>query len=180
MILKHKFKKQRRQFLKVGLLGSATLTVAACGVSLKRQTNTHNEFLWLQSDDTDFLAALIPVMLSGALPENKKDSALAQQEIIQGIDISIAHMQPSVRDEVRRLFWLLEFTPTRIVLAGIFASWDKADPQDILSFITSWKESDFDLLRVGYAALHDLISGSWYANPRAWSRIQYPGPPALA
>ncbi len=179
MILSSKFKPQRRQFLKVGLLGSATLSVAACGVSRTRKSNTKDKFLWLEEDDHELLSALIPVMLDGALPEDSADHSLAMKEIIMGVDISVAHMLPAVRDEVRQLFCLLEFTPTRIVLAGILASWENASSRDISSFLSNWKESDFDLLRVGYSALHDLITGSWYANPRSWPRIHYPGPPLL-
>lgn len=35
----------------------------------------------------------------------------------------------------------------------------------------------FDLLKSGYAALHDLILGTWYAQPESWAAIGYPGPP---
>lgn len=179
MILSSKFQPQRRQFLKVGLLGSATLSIAACCVSDSRKSNIKDKFLWLKEDDHELLAALIPVMLDGALPDNNAAHSLAIKEIITGVDISVAHMLPTVRDEVRQLFSLLEFTPSRIVLAGIWSCWENASPRNISSFLACWKESDFDLLRIGYSALHDLITGAWYANPRSWARIHYPGPPLL-
>ncbi len=174
-----RFNRQRRQFLKVGLLGSATLTLASCGVMLNQQPKTSHNYLWLNFKDQKMLSAIIPVMLIGALPKEKSDYDLSLLEIIKGIDISIAHMPKAVREEVRQLFSLLENPIMRVLLVGLWASWEKADANDIRNFLTSWQTSGFDLLRVGYTALHDLISGSWYANPRAWPRIQYPGPPVI-
>jgi len=44
MILNTKFKPQKRQLLKIGLLGSAMLSPAVCGVLLSRQSNTRSKF----------------------------------------------------------------------------------------------------------------------------------------
>lgn len=170
---------QRRRFLKVGLLGSAALTVAAGGIMLTPSSASCNDCSWLQQSDRDLLIAIIPVMLAGALPNDDQERMAAIDEIITGFDISISHFPPVIRDEIRQLLWLLEFPVTRSLLAGVWSAWHKVDKYNVADFLSGWQHSRLDLLRVGYAALHDLISGSWYANPRSWQRINYPGPPEI-
>lgn len=174
------FNPQRRRFLKVGLMGTAVLTAAAGGIILSRQPEVCSDCLWLQQDDQHLLQAIIPVMLVGALPIDKDERSQAIDEIITGFDISISHLPPLVRAEVRQLLWLLEFSITRSLFTGVWSSWHNADESNIANFLKSWQYSRFDLFRVGYIALHDLIVASWYANPNSWQRINYPGPPALA
>lgn len=174
------FNPQRRRFLKIGLVGSVVLTAAAGGIMLSRHAENCTNCLWLQQDDRHLLQAIIPVMLAGALPLDKDERRHTINEIITGFDLSIAYFPPVVRDEIRKLLWLLEFPVTRSLLAGIWSAWHKADASNITRWLKSWQHSRFDLFRVGYAALHDLIAGAWYANPRSWQRINYPGPPALA
>ena len=176
----YKINQHRRKFLKVGIVGSAALTVAACGVSLNRKSNNQaDDFLWLQKEDKELLHAIIPVILDGALPDNHSEKKLATDEVISGFDLTIAHFPPTVRNEIRQLLWILELRITRTLLAGIWSPWHKTNVEDISNFLTSWQHADLDLLRVGYIALHDLISAAWYANPRSWQRIGYPGPTAI-
>jgi hypothetical protein len=178
--MNNSFNPQRRRFLKVGLIGSAALTVAAGGVMLSQQSETCNDCSWLQQNDRELLLAIIPVMLAGALPADKNQQAIAVNEIITGFDITLSHFPPVVRDEIRQLLWLLEFPVTRSLIAGVWSAWDKVEDHAVIGFLKSWQHSRLDLLRVGYAALHDLISGAWYANPRSWQRINYPGPPVIS
>lgn len=178
--MKNKFNPQRRRFLKVGLVGSAVLTVAAGGIFLTYQSESCADCLWLHQDDQLLLKAIIPIILAGALPKEQNERNTAINEVIIGFDISVSHFPPSVRDEIRQLLWLLEFPVTRLLVAGIWGAWHKVEVSDISHFLKSWQHSRFDLLRVGYTALHDLVTGSWYANSRSWQRIQYPGPPVLS
>jgi hypothetical protein len=50
----------------------------------------------------------------------------------------------------------------------------------LVAFLESWRHSRFDLLKSGYAALHDIIFGAWYAHPDSWESIGYPGPPEVS
>ena len=171
---------QRRQFLKVGLLGSATLTVAACSSMGSRETEKCLDCDWLGQEDRQLLQAIIPVMLVGALPLEADERAKAIDEIIIGFDISVSHFPKTVRAEIEQLLWVLEFPLTRSLIAGVWSSWRNVSEDNVTDLLISWKNSNFDLLRIGYTALHDLITGSWYANPRSWQRINYPGPPKLS
>ena len=124
------------------------------------------------------VAARVPVMLEGALPSG--DAAIAvREEVVAGIDRVIAGLPPAVRSEVDELFSLLAFAPTRCVIAGVWSRWPEASPDSILAFLSRWRDSRFELLRSGFAALQQIIMGAWYASPRAWPAIGYPGPPSL-
>ena len=44
------------------------------------------------------------------------------------------------------------------------------------AFLQEWRFHRIDMLQTAYHALHDLIIGSWYADPVTWQAIGYPGP----
>lgn len=174
------FNPHRRRFLKVGLLGTATLTVATCSAMVSREAEKCPDCLWLRHDDRYLLHAIIPVMLAGSLPLEAVARKKAIDEVITGFDFTVAHFPKTVRDEIEQLLWVLQFPVTRSLIAGVWSSWRNVDASNVNELLINWKNSDFDLLRVGYTALHDLIAGSWYANPHSWQRIHYPGPPVLS
>lgn len=157
----------RREFLKTGLAGGALLNIAAC-------TRPSED-----GGRARILIALIPVVLHGAL---SSAPAQAEKEIaltISGIEKAIRGLSLATQKEIGELFDLLAFPPTRIVAAGIWAPWETATPQALNAFLEGWRQSRFDLLKSGYAALHDLIFGAWYARPDTWDAIRYPGPPKV-
>ncbi|HQA27308.1 MAG TPA: twin-arginine translocation signal domain-containing protein [Candidatus Competibacteraceae bacterium] len=157
----------RREFLKTGLAGAALLNVAACSRPSENGGRTM------------VLSAVIPVMLAGALPAGDE----ARQELVvrtvAGVDRAIAGLSLPTQKEIGELFDLLAFPLTRMLAAGVWSSWPDATPEAIGNFLESWRHSRFDLLKSGYAALHDLIFGAWYARPDTWAAIAYPGPPEV-
>ena len=173
----------RRRFLKTGVAGSLLLGLASTGALLGGCTGRPEplcrDCLWLNPGDRQLLTAVIPVMLAGALPQPEREQNAAIEQIITGFDFTVAHFPPTVRNEIRQLLDLLVFPPTRVLLTGMFASWEKADASAVRAFISRWETSRFSLLRSGYGALHDLICGAWYVSPESWARIGYPGPPQL-
>ena len=42
--------------------------------------------------------------------------------------------------------------------------------------LTGLRTSSVALRRVVYIGLHDLVVGSYYANPDTWAPVGYPGP----
>ena len=81
--------------------------------------------------------------------------------------------------ELAQLFTLLGIAPARWLLAGLSSAWSVAPADDVAAAIERWRASRIALLRSAYDALHQLILGAWYGNPRAWASIGYPGPPRL-
>ncbi|MBL8421299.1 MAG: hypothetical protein JNK92_11760 [Dechloromonas sp.] len=157
----------RREFLKTGLAGGLLLKLAAC-------TNPAKD-----GGRQAVLAAVVPVLLAGALPGNGELFREQFSRTVAGVDQAIAGLPLASQKEIAQLFELLSFAPTRILAAGLWSPWPEASPQAIGSFLESWRNSRFDLFKSGYAALHDLIFAAWYARPDTWAAIGYPGPPKV-
>ena len=117
-------------------------------------------------------------MLAGAFPRGAAGQALVQ--VVRGVDVAMAGLTPHVVAELRQLFGLLEFAPTRAIAAGIWSSWSDASRRDVARFLTRWRFSGVALFRSGYQALHQLVMAAWYGNARSWNAIGYPGPPAIS
>jgi hypothetical protein len=124
------------------------------------------------------VAAIIPVLLEGALPDADA-SVEARAEVVAGVDRAVAGLPPESRKELEQLFSLLSFAPTRCLLAGVWSPWPNASRASVAAFLDSWRDSRFSLLRSGYGALHQLVLAAWYGNSRAWPAIGYDGPPSL-
>lgn len=157
----------RREFLKTGLAGGLLLNVAACS----RPAENGGRAMVLR--------AVIPVMLTGALPAGGEAREELVTRTVAGVDRAIAGLSLATQKEIGELFDLLAFPLTRMLAAGIWSPWPNATPEAIGNFLESWRHSRFDLLKSGYAALHDLIFGAWYARPDTWAAIGYPGPPEV-
>ncbi len=157
----------RREFLKTGLVGALLLNVAGCTRPAQGDGRTV------------VLTALIPVFLDGALPSDGATRPELITRTVAGVDKAISGLSLATQKEIGELFDLLSFPPTRIIAAGIWSAWPEATPEAIGKFLESWRHSHFDLLTSGYAALHDLIFGAWYARPDTWAAIDYPGPPKV-
>ena len=84
-----------------------------------------------------------------------------------------------MQEELAQLFSFLAFAPSRLAFAGLWVPIDESKPEEIKAFLTRWRHSRFDLQRVSYQALTQLIQASWYDNPQAWAAIGYPGPPSI-
>jgi hypothetical protein len=168
----------RRTLLKVGVAGGAVLLFArwlySPPATKPRGTETAPA---LDPAARTIVAAIIPVFLDGASPSGLASSVYT--ETLAGVERAIGGLPPATRQELTDLFSLLAFAPTRCLIAGVWSPWPEATPEAIASFLTRWRESRLALLRSAYAALHQLVFSAWYADPRAWPAIGYPGPPSL-
>lgn len=135
---------------------------------------------FLLADDVPLVRRIAAVVLEGALPgPAAADRRAAMDEVVAAVDHIIGAMSPGVRADLRDLFDLLAFAPTRIVLAGLWSDWPDASAADVAAFFEGWRTSRLTLLRAAYGALHDIVTGAWYGNPRSWPAIGYAGPPDL-
>ncbi|HJP23589.1 MAG TPA: hypothetical protein QF861_18710 [Alphaproteobacteria bacterium] len=158
----------RREALRLGLLASllpGSATAATGG--------------FLMVGDRALFGALAPVLLAGALPIGK-DRAAAIEVVVAGVERAVAGLPLSTQAELRQLFDLLGFAPTRLLLTGLWDDWPEISPERLDAFLVDWRQSSIGLLRVAYFALHELVFAAWYGNPQSWSRIGYPGPPELS
>ena len=156
----------RRQWIGSGAAAAALLLTAGLIY----------EFRALDERDREILAAILPVMLYGSLPKN--DDAL--RSAIEGFDIAIAGLTPSVQSEIAQLFTILRVPPLRMIATGIMRPWHVASQEEIARFLNGWRYSKITSLRSAYDALHQLSYAAWYGNPQSWPSTGYPGPPKLS
>jgi hypothetical protein len=167
-------KLSRRRFLQVGVAGAAVLTVAHFlnrGSPVPSQGSL--DLRSLDAKSASLVAAIAPVILSGALPDDITSRRIAVNEVVEAFDRALSGLSPAVQAELQQLLSLLTFAPTRVVVAGVRKPWHEADEKDVAAFLASWRHSRFDLLQSGYQALKQLMQACWYGNPLAWGKIGF-------
>ncbi len=157
----------RRELLKTGAAGAALLTLADCARASRFRVD---------ADRRTIVTRIADAMLDGAIPPGGAARETALATAVSGFSTAVAGLTPSVAQELSQLFGLLEFAPTRRIVAGL-PPWKDATRADVSAFLTRWRFSSFALLRSGYDALHELIMAGWYGQSAAWVHIGYPGPP---
>ncbi|MEO8756066.1 MAG: twin-arginine translocation signal domain-containing protein, partial [Casimicrobiaceae bacterium] len=157
----------RRTFLAAGLVGAAALATAgwlkgphAPPSGIPRRT--------LDADAEAILAAMVPVLLEGALPSAPAARQRALAATLTSIDIAIAGLPLAAQAELAQLFALLALPPVRLGLARVSAPWPQAAPADVRSCLDRFRTSSWALPRAAYDALHQLTFAAWYGNPQAW------------
>ncbi len=165
----------RRTFLKVGALAALTL---AAGGGIYRYTHppgSPQRFV-LDGEAKAALDAIIPAMLEGALPADAGARAAAVSATTGRVHQAILGLPLNTQKEVQDLFGLLALAPARRVLTGVSGGWSHATDAQVGAFLQEWRFHRLAMLQTAYHALHDLIIGSWYADPSSWAAIGYPGP----
>lgn len=169
----------RRQFLKVGVVSGAVLAGAGW-LALRRDPPRPLAGLqWLDERSAAIVAALIPAILAGTLPEAGSARERARRDALEAFDRAVAGLAPAIQEEIAQLFAILAPAPARLLLAGLSQPWEEAGVAEVTAFLSRWRTSRFPLLRAGYQALTQLVIAAWYGNPASWEAIAYPGPPAL-
>jgi hypothetical protein len=160
----------RRTLLKAGAAGGALLAIGGVALVAGRDPD---------ADRARVMGAVVPSILDGALPEPADERAAAVRRCVGGVGVAVSQLAPASRRELARLFALLAAPPGRRLLAGVRADWPDATPAEVAAFLEDWRLHRVALFRAGYGAMHDLVLGSWYADPASWSAIGYGGPLAL-
>ncbi len=165
----------RRTFLKVGALAALTL---AAGGGIYRYTHPAGplQLFVLDGEAKAALDAIVPAMLQGSLPADPAARAVAVGATTGRVHQAILGLPLTAQKEVQDLFGLLALAPARRALTGVSGGWSNAGVEQVGAFLQEWRFHRLDMLQTAYHALHDLIIGSWYADPASWSAIGYPGP----
>lgn len=164
----------RRRFLLVGATGAAALAAAGLWTWLARPRASE-----VEAETDAILVAIVPALLDGALPPDGLARTAAIRETVDRVHRAIAGLAPHARAELGQLFALLALPVGRRVFAGVAEPWREAPGADVAQFLSSWQASGWSLKRTAYDALHQLVFAAWYADPRSWDAIRYPGPPKL-
>lgn len=164
----------RRTFLKVGALGGLLLAGGG-GIYRYLQPPSGARFV-LDGEARAAIDAMVPAMLAGALPAEPGARAAAVSATTDRVHQAILGLPLGAQKEVQDLFGLLALGPARRLLTGVPDGWARASTEQVGVFLQDWRFHRLGMLQTAYHALHDLIIGSWYADPAAWSAIGYPGP----
>lgn len=166
----------RRRFLVAGAAGGAALALAGGVAWFARRRAAADAAL--DRESLAILRAIVPALLAGALPP-PPERAGAIDDAVAGVSRAVAGLPPSAQAELGQLFSLLSVGVGRRMIAGVASPWADASPAEIDTFLTDWRDSGWSLKRSAYDALHQLVFAAWYASPRSWPAIGYPGPPVL-
>jgi hypothetical protein len=158
---------QRRTILKLGVAGGALLAAGGIAIFAGRDP---------VRDRRTVLSAVVPVILDGAIPDRDPGRLEAVGRGVAGVETAISQLAPATQRELDQLFALLASAPGRSLAAGVSGSWETADPVEVAAFLERWRGHSIALFQSGYHALHDLVTGSWYADESTWSAIGYGGP----
>lgn len=164
----------RRSFFKAGAV--ATLVLGAGGGVYRYMHPPAPGRYALDGAARAVLAAVVPAVLDGVLPDDPGARRQAIASTIDGVDKAIRGLPLALQGEVKDLFGLLALAPARRWLAGVPDGWDQADAGQVAAWLQRWRSHRLGLLRDAYQALRDLVLGSWYAEPANWAAIGYPGP----
>lgn len=171
----------RRRFLFLGVSAgvAAALGVAAAWPDSAALEDDAYRYGFLTAQDRAILAALAPAMLAGAWPAEAAKATTETLSLLRGIDTALMGMPPRVRDDMRKLFGLLNRQAGRVLAAGSLAGWAQVDPIRAAAIITRWRDHSLALMQQAYGGLHDLTYGVWYGNPEHFADCGYSGPPSL-
>lgn len=168
----------RRAFLQTGIAGG--LLLAGVGSWYAVEVGSSAPIPGVLGDaDRIIVRRIAEVVLDGVLPVEGAPRKEALASAVAGVGVAIAGLSAPAQAEIAELFSLLRFTPTRVLVAGLSHSWEKAGADEIHAFLERWRGSRLGLLQSGYAALHDLVLGAWYGGEAAWALTGYPGPPEV-
>lgn len=166
----------RRQFIRLGLMTSATVGGAAllpgCASQSIVERSAADPVTILTDEQKQLFAALAPVILDRESVDN--------ESLIPALDEAVASLGDVNRAEFDTLLSLLTFAPTRALAAGVWSDWPEASTKDKQEFLDGWRNSSLGLLNAGYIGLTKLTSSVYYGLPENRAASGYPGPPAYA
>jgi hypothetical protein len=161
----------RRSFLRAGLIGTLALATAGGWYRATRHADAPVRFVF-DNEARSVLNAIVTVMLKDAIEPSPAAVTMAVTRVQQ----AVAGLPLTTQREIQDLFGLLTLGPSRRFLVGLPDDWPQAKQDDVAAFLNSWRLHRFTLLQSAYHALHDLITGAWYADESTWASIGYPGP----
>ncbi|MBK25333.1 MAG: hypothetical protein CME70_15165 [Halobacteriovorax sp.] len=159
----------RRSFFKTGIVGAVILG-GAYSLSNSLKSTPHPDYIFFDQEELAFMEIFSIVILKGT-PLSRAELP----ELLKGIEAAILGLPPLVQKEVRELLLLFKFRPGRWLM-GRNAPWSAASEKEVDTMLNDLKYHSLPLLRGAYGALCELVNASFYANPKSWKSIGYPGP----
>ena len=168
----------RRRFIFVGVAG-AIAAGAALVLPRLGKSGAVPKGSTLVQEHSDMLRVVAAAVLGPALPVDAANREAELARVITAAGALIDNFPPSIRREVGDLFGLLALKPARMIL-GFSGNWEMSDSAAVAQSLLALRDSSIGLKQQAYFALHDMVLGSFYSEPKTWISTGYPGPPKLA
>lgn len=168
----------RRRVIFVGVAG-AVAAGAAVMLPRLRSSGPAPAGAELVASHGDMLRAVALALLGPALPAAQGERDTQIGAVLKACAALIDNLPASTRREIGDLFGLLAIKPARALL-GYSGDWPGADDKAVHTFLAALRDSSISIKQQAYFALHDMVLGSFYAEPASWAATGYPGPPKLA
>lgn len=167
----------RRRFIFVGVAG-AIAAGAALVLPRLGKSDVAPKGSVLAQEHANMLRVVAAAVLGPALPVDTANREAEVTRVITAAGALIDNFPASTRREVGDLFGLLALKPARLIL-GFSGNWEMSDAPAVAQSLLALRDSSIGLKQQVYFALHDMVLGSFYAEPITWIATGYPGPPKL-
>ena len=167
---------QRRSWLKLGLGAAAVLAVGGGAVALIEPAWRGDR---LTAAGRKVCLHAGRAFLDGSLPSAGTEREQALAGFLDRIDALIVALPAHAQRELSQLLSLLATAPGRRALAGLRPDWNQATVPEIRQALQSMRFSPLALRQQAYQALHDITGSAYFADPRTWAVLGYPGPAML-
>lgn len=158
----------RRQFLIGGIAIAATASLGITGWQSGQAAAGH-ERQWV-------LAAILPALLHGALPDDATLAQLALTRTQTAVEDFLPFLPLRQQQELDQLFSLLANRLTQLALSGHITALDTLSVAQRLDMLAQWRDSYLTLLQQAYHGLRELLFGAYYGQPDHWQALQYQAP----
>jgi hypothetical protein len=167
---------QRRTLLKLGLGASALLAVVGGGLAMLKPGLAGGR---LSAPAKAVFGALARAILHGSLPADAAERHAAIDEHLQRLESALAAFPAGTQAELSQLLALLSSAAGRVALAGLHSDWPEASVGDLQQALQNMRNSGLAMRQQIYHALRDLTNAAYYADPKVWPMLGYPGARAL-
>ncbi len=170
----------RRGFLKRTLIGGAGLTLAgAIPLALRRTLLRPAPAEPLRLFDPAEYSVLAAVA-DRIVPRTAADQPTAAEiGVAQKADLLLSRADPDTQRDFKQLLGLFDSALAAFLLDGRTRPFTRLSPEDQDRALVDWRDSRLALRRSGFQALERLCAALYYADPRSYSTVGYPGPPLV-
>jgi len=127
------------------------------------------------SDDSRDLVldALLPAVLSGALPAEPTQAQQQLHQTKQAVIDYLAFLPNHQQQQLQQLFLALDLQISRLALTGHWLRLTDWPLDQRLVLLQSWRDSYLDLMQQAYAGCKELLLGAYYGDPDHWHALHY-------
>lgn len=163
---------KRRWFLKTALAIAAVGAGLGGGVWWNRGIDGNQ----LTEAGQDIFRAVARGVLGPMLPSEPAARQAMLANYLDKLEGLINSLPSAKRDQISALLGVLANAPTRVMVTGLWTSWDQASDEQVLEALDKIRRADNLVQNTSYAALRGLTCMAFFSMPDHWSLVDYPGP----